>query len=376
MKILHLHDSPRIAGGATGYLSQLVAALEARGHEGALFSLEGEAGWLPQERSYCYPWAGSALRRRRDFHHHHAPLAAALGAFLEEAAPDLVHVQNWGVFRSTVFPLLAASGLPVVMTVHDFTLLDPNPWGLRREGWSSGIRRWLDRRSLERARAAVFQAVDRFLCPSEALRSGIPFPAGSARLLRLPLAPTPAPPLPGGPPRLLFAGTLYRSKGVDLLLEALSRVAPPLELDIAGQGDQEETLMARATELGLGPRVRFLGQLDAGGMAAAYAGCHAVVLASRVAENSPYLLLEGGLRGRPGIAPDRGGCPEILDPPRRGWTFRSEDPDDLARILEEVARSPEERTRRGAAARDWVARECDPAAHWDAVDSLYRDLLR
>ncbi len=353
-----------------------MAEMSTRGLESALFCLEEGADLLPDEEVFPYAWPDSALRRRLDFHHRHPPLADALQRCLERVQPDLVHVQNWGVFRSTVFPLLARAPCPVVMTVHDFTLLDPNPWGLERSGWSGPLRRWMDHRSLSKARGLVFSAVDHFLCPSEVLRTTIPFPAGRARLHRLPIPPAAAapPPAPGDPLRLFFAGTLYRSKGVDLLLEALALAPATIQLELAGQGDQEAALRQQAEALGLGTRVRFLGQLDADGMAAAYERCHLVVLPSRVPENSPLILLEAGARGRPGLASHSGGSPELLAPPERGWTFPPEDPAALGRILDGLAAEPTQTERRGAAMRDWVRRSCDPRAHWDALESLYHEI--
>lgn len=375
VKILHLHDSPRIPGGATAYLRLLATEMGRRGFQSSLYSLEEAGGGItPEEACYRYPWPRSPVRRRLHFHHHHEPLARSLRSWIEDQRPDLIHVQNWGVFRSTVFPVLAEAPCPVVMTVHDFTLLDPNPWGLDRSGLSGPLRSWLDRRSLATARRAVFSAVDRFLCPSAALRDQIPFPVGRARLLRLPIEPADAPPFPSGAIRLLFAGTLYQSKGVDLLIRALALGPGDIRVEIAGQGDQRRALEELAAELGIADRVGFLGQLDAEGMDGAYRRASLVVLPSRVAENSPLVLLEAGARGRPSLASDTGGPPELLEPPERGWCFRSEDPADLARILEQAAASPAELARRGSAMRDWVQRNCDPVAHWDAVEAVYQEI--
>ncbi len=373
--VLHLHDSPQILGGATGYLNRARLAMDARGWSQVAFSLDHAAeSFGPNSHSYRYPWPKTAWTRRRDFHRFHAPLATSLRAVLADRDPDLVHVQNWAVFRSTVFPVLEAWGGPVLMTVHDFSLLDPNPFGLPRNGLGGAIRNWLDRRSLVRARAAVFEAVRLFLCPTRALETGIPFPAGRTRLLRLPIDSAPAPPLPPQPLRLLFAGTLYRSKGVDVLLRALALGPAEATLEIAGSGDRLDALRILARELGLGKRVRFLGPLDHAGMNAAYARAHLLVLPSRVPENSPLTVLEAGVRARPAVGSHAGGVPELIAPPERGWTFPSEDPTALAAVFREAAEHPERLRTRGTAMREWVLQEFDPESHWDALDRIYREL--
>lgn len=375
MKILHLHDSPRIRGGATRYLRLLLDRLQELGHENALFCLDEAPGWAPRERAWRYPWARSALRRRLDFHAFHRPLARELRSWIDRIRPDLVHLQNWTPFRATVTPVLASSGLPVVMTVHDFGLLDPNPFGLDRSGPTGPIRRWLDRVSLASSRRRLMEMVDVFLCPSQALLDALPFPPGKARLLRLPVPafdPRPAPP---GPLRLLFAGSLYRSKGLDLLLEALAAGPSEATLEVAGEGDQLQDLFQTSRTLGLAERVRFLGRLGRERMQEAFRRCHLVVLPSRVPENSPFVLLEGGALGRPGAATHLGGAPEILAPPDRGWTFPPEDPGALAEVLGAAAADPASCAERGAALNAWIRQNCDPAAHFDAVLATYRELL-
>jgi glycosyltransferase involved in cell wall biosynthesis len=228
----------------------------------------------------------------------------------------------------------------------------------------------------------VFAAVKLFLCPTEALRDDIGLPAGKARLQRLPIAPAEAQPVPAGPPqqplRIFFAGTLYRSKGVDVLLCALAAAggaARSAQLEIAGDGDQRADLESLAAKLGLRERVVFLGRCDAARMDAAYAACHILVLPSRVPENSPLTVLEAGARGRPAIAPAAGGVPELLAE-ARGWMFPSEDVAALAQTLERVAADPAEAVARGALMRAWVRAEFAPQRHWESVESAWREVVR
>jgi len=379
LRLLHLHDAPRIQGGATAYLKRLFKEAARRGHEQWAYSLDEPAAdpALRGSQAFQYAWPASAWQRRRDFHGRHAPLAAHLSAWIAEVQPDLIHVQNCAVFRSTIFPALAASGRPVLMTVHDFSLQDPNPSGQVRSGPAGALKSWLDRRSLARSRRAVFAAVDLFLCPTDALRRGVGFPPAKARLLRLPieLAEIPAAP-PAAPFRFLFAGSLFRSKGVDILLRALQQAggaARDARLVIAGEGDQRAALESLCRELGLQHRVRFLGHCDAAQMESAYAGCHTLVLPSRVPENSPLTVLEAGARGRPAIAPDAGGVPELLAD-ERGWLCAREDAGQLAARLESAAADPAAAAARGARMRDWVRREFAPQRHWDEVEAAWREL--
>jgi glycosyltransferase involved in cell wall biosynthesis len=380
VRVLHFHDAPRIHGGATAYLKQLLPQMVLRGHENLVYGLDEAAEGLPDtiaSTHFQYQRPTSALRRRLDFHYFHAPLAEHLEKWLVAQSPDVVHIQNCAAFRSTVFPTIYKLGLPILMTVHDFTLIDPNPFGLDRSGITGGLRTLLDRRSLKADRKLVFACTKLFLCPTLALRDGIGFPSERSRLQRLPIQPAELLPLPTDHLRIFFAGTLFRSKGVDLLIEALSTSShaalQQATLQIAGSGDCEVELRQQVARAGLTARVKFLGFCNEEQMAAAYAASNLQVLPSRVPENSPLTVLEAGARGRPSLASHAGGVPELL-PPNRGWTFVSEDVASLRRQLENLAGDLATLASHGAAMREWVRTEFAPQRHWDDVDFCYHEL--
>ena len=380
MRILHFHDAPRIHGGATAYLKQLLPQMASRGHENLLFCLDEAPQGFPDALDtdfFAYQRSSSPIRRRLDFHHFHAPLAEHLEEWVTAQSPDVVHIQNCAAFRSTIFPTIYKMGLPILMTVHDFTLIDPNPFGLDRSGLTGGLSSWLDKRSLRADRKRVFDSVKLFLCPTEALRDGVGFPSERSRVQRLPIQPAEALPLPNDHLRLFFAGTLFRSKGVDLLIEALSSSSDPAlqqaTLQIAGSGDLESQLRERVLDAGLESRVKFLGFCNAEQMAAAYAESNLQVLPSRVPENSPLTVLEAGARGRPSLASHAGGVPELL-PPERGWTFVSEDVGSLREQLERLAADLPSLASHGVAMREWVRTEFAPQRHWDGVSACYNEL--
>ncbi len=361
----------------------MVAEASRRGHSQWGFSLDEEMA-LPEltaQLAFRYSWPESSLRRRLDFHRHHEPLAASLRAWIAQVQPELIHIQNLTAFRSTVFPVLGSQAAPVLMTAHDFSLADPNPAGLSRVGWTGRLKSLLDRASLARSRREAFRAVDRFLCPTEALRWGVGFPEPRSRLQRLPIelaeiAPW-RPLLNNNPLQLFFAGSLYRSKGVDLLLQALPLLrgaARGAALEIAGSGDQQAALEQLCKDLGLSERVRFLGHCGASAMEEAYSRCHLLVLPSRVPENSPLTVLEAGARGRASLASGRGGSPELLAEDR-GWTFRNEDVQDLAQGIERAVADPQELQARGLRMRAWVRQEFQPQRHWDDLEAHRQDLV-
>ncbi|MBC8370871.1 MAG: glycosyltransferase family 4 protein [Planctomycetes bacterium] len=378
MKILHFHDSPHIHGGATQYLNQVLAALSAAGHQNHLFSIGPciESSNLTQHHSFEYQWAKSPLRRRKDFLGIHQPLADKLNAAIAEVAPDLIHIHNCTTFRKTVFSTILYTEQKSVMTVHDFSL----NWSASPQRKKGGLRALLanlaNRPQHSKAKGIVLDSVDMFLCPTKAIMDGLDLPVSKSFLHRLPILPDTQTELPSDKLRMLFAGTLFRSKGVDVLLDALSMLEPSIEfeLEIAGSGDQLGALQQQVVDCGLSAKVRFLGQLSAAEMSGAYQRANLQVLPSRVPENSPLTVLEAGIRGRASIASHAGGVPELISE-SRGWTFTPESSPDLANKINEIANDLGTLAVKGKNMQKWVHIECGPPKHWAQLQSHYKQLI-
>lgn len=110
---------------------------------------------------------------------------------------------------------------------------------------------------------------------------------------------------------LLFVGELRMLKGVDVLLDALARLAGEgrtITATIVGDGPDQGDLLARATTLNLTGAVDFAGALPA---RTAFARGRVLVVPSR-AESLPYIVLEAAAAGMPIIATKVGGMAEIF----------------------------------------------------------------
>jgi glycosyltransferase involved in cell wall biosynthesis len=355
-----------------------LAALSDAGHQNHLFSLSPciENSNLTQHHSFEYQWAKSPIRRRKDFLGIHQPLADKLNAVIAEVAPDLIHIHNCTTFRKTVFSTILYTEPKSVMTVHDFSL----NWSSSPQRKTGGLRAFLanlaNRPQHSKARDIVLDSVDMFLCPTKAIMDGLDLPVSKSLLHRLPIQPDTQTELPSDKLRMFFAGTLFFSKGVDVLLEALSMLEPSIEfeLEIAGSGDQSGALQQQVADYGLSAKVRFLGQLSAAEMNSAYHRANVQVLPSRVPENSPLTVLEAGIRGRASIASHAGGVPELI-PGSRGWTFPSESSPDLANKISEIANDLGILAVKGGNMQKWVRSEFDPARHWAQLQANYKQLI-
>jgi glycosyltransferase involved in cell wall biosynthesis len=146
-------------------------------------------------------------------------------------------------------------------------------------------------------------------------------------------APLPAPP---GARRLLALGRLHPNKGFDILLRALA-LLPEAHLSLAGEGPERPALEALAGELGLGPRLAFLGwRQDAGALLAA---CEVFVCPSRH-EPLGNVVLEAWSAARPIVATAAEGPAALIRPGETGLLVPKEDPAALAAAIRGLLAEP------------------------------------
>jgi glycosyltransferase involved in cell wall biosynthesis len=176
-------------------------------------------------------------------------------------------------------------------------------------------------RVLRLARDAELKHAAHVFTPSEYLRElALSWGVDSTRVSVL---PNPTPPVPVLAPReelrrgfelagptLAFAGRLTAQKSLRVALEAVASV-DGIELLIAGEGDELETLEQDVAELGLIDRVRFLGALPRARVVELFAAADASILSSTW-ENFPHAVVEALAVGTPVIATSTGGVSEVV----------------------------------------------------------------
>jgi glycosyltransferase involved in cell wall biosynthesis len=146
---------------------------------------------------------------------------------------------------------------------------------------------------------------------------------------------------------------LNPQKGHADLLQAMARVwaeAPQARLQLAGAGPLRAELEAKTHSLGLNGRVAFLGLVTGDQLPELLAGTDVMVLPSYW-EGLPVSLIEGLSAGKPIVASDAGGNPELVRHGENGLIFAAGDVEALSAALLELARHPERLRAMGEAAR-------------------------
>lgn len=169
---------------------------------------------------------------------------------------------------------------------------------------------------------------------------------------------------PSGPV-LLFVGRIEPQKGVGELLEAFERVhaaRPDVTLALVGDGVWRDR--AEAARDRFGGRLVVAGPRPFAEIPKWMAACDLVTLPSHN-EGTPNVLLEGLAMGRPAVATNVGGIPDVLADPRSGIVVPVKNAGALADGL------------LSALARTWSedeARACGPIS-WSDSAGILEDVL-
>ena len=141
---------------------------------------------------------------------------------------------------------------------------------------------------------------------------------------------------------LVFVGRLVSDKGVDILLEAVARLARQgltPSLTIIGDGPEAPRLREQAHRLGIAERVGFLG-IRTGEELVRLMNRHAIlVVPSRYNEPFGIVALEGIACGCVVVGSEGGGLRDAIG--ACGPTFRNGDVEGLATVLARLLRHPE-----------------------------------
>jgi glycosyltransferase involved in cell wall biosynthesis len=170
-------------------------------------------------------------------------------------------------------------------------------------------------------------------------------------------------------------GSLYAIKGHSYLLDAARLVIakhPKTLFLLIGRGPLRDELERHSLELGLRHHVRFLGfRTDIPDLLRA---ADTFVLPS-LSEGLPLSMLEAMAAGKPAIATNVGGVPEVIKDGESGFLIPSRNPDVIADRLIRLIRSPELARGLGTTGQSLVRSKYDLPQVVRQYEELYDRLL-
>jgi len=370
MKVLMINKFYYLRGGTERYCLDMTKLLQRKGHKIIPFSMNHERNW---ESEYAHYFVEEiSFERSADFRRPLASLRAAMKAIyswearrkldslIKDEKPDIAYLHNiHHQISLSILPLLKKYGIPIIWRLHDYSLFCPNSLfysrghiceacgggryyeivlrgcrrGSRAASLIAGLAAYLDRW------LGLSDLVDLFIAPSHFLKAKMgQHGLNAERVIVMPnfielsaFATTPSNHARGEGQKegyLLYFGRLSREKGLRTLIQAVAQV-PGSRLKIAGEGPQRQELEALAGRRARG-RVTFVGYQRAERLLDILRNAEIVILPSEWYENCPYAILEAFAAGKPVIASDIGGIPELIEDGRDGLLFKPGNVGELA----------------------------------------------
>lgn len=319
-----------------------------------------------------------------------------LEQLLDRFQPDVAHLHNiYHQLSPSILTTLKRRGIPIVLTLHDYKLICPNyelftenEICMRCKGhryYNAMLHNCLkDSKALSalamfemylhKAMQVYEKSVDCFISPSQFLHDQVL--AWGEQVKRLEVIPNFIGDTIANAGEIgydyLYAGSLSRAKGVDILLDNFLQNRYSSRLLLAGNGPLEARIQDAARN---NSNIVFLGQLTKLQLQEQLRNCRAVIVPSRLHDNFPYAVLEAFAAGKPVIGSRRGGIPELVQHRQTGWLFEPTKPDSLTAALTEATQNNDlvQACGRRALVR---AQLLNPQQHYEQILAIYQSLQR
>lgn len=321
-----------------------------------------------------------------------------INLLLNNFKPEIVHLHNiYHHLTPSILPELKKRGIPIVQTVGDYHLISPN-YFMYHDGeiceitkpnkYYKAIAHKCVKGSYLKSLLEITEKylylvlgwernyVDRFLAPSDFMRTklieyGIP----ENKVTTLPYFIDSTKYRPNYEPGkyILYFGRLSEEKGLKVLLKVMKQL-PRIKLVIAGTGPQEEELRMMNSELG-NRNVEFVGFKSGHELLNLIENCRFTVLPSVWYEVFGLSILESFACGKPVIASNIGGMPEVIDHGENGLLVKPDNVSELSDAIDNLWKSVTRIRNMGKIGRNITEKKYNKAIHYDQIMRIYSKYL-
>ncbi len=387
--------------GSETYVHELVRILEGRGDTVLPFSMRDERNWptkyqdnfisridysnistmsLVEKASIFFRaiYSIEAVRKIRKIIKSEKPDIAIINSIHNQISPSILHE-------------LKNHGVPVVYTIHEYSLICPNyrlySHGSICEKCRSGMyfNCFLKKCLKDSSQASLLGTIshqvhsllglfdsniDAYIAPSKFIKDKHVewgFNEDKIHVINNPLDVSGYTPSKKGDYGL-YLGGLYEEKGVLDLLEIFKNISVPLK--IAGDGTLKDVVQDHARRY---DNIEYLGfQKDIDELVS---NSMFTFLFSRWWDNYPYSILESFAYGKPVVASNIGGIPEIVDDGVNGILVAPGEPENTGSKILSLYEDKQLRDRMGVSARKKVEDNNSPDKYYHELTRLYESLF-
>lgn len=409
MKIILVNNFISLKGGSEKYTIQLGEILKENGHEVFYFATDRDSFDNNFENIELFPKYFNFRNESKSkqiqnifklFYNMEAKKKLEL--LIKKVEPDIVHFNciNYHL-TSSVIQICKKYKIPTLMTLHDIRFCCPGGTLLKGKKHYCEDQPCLQRTTLpcilnkcknknlfESIISAtelyfvrflgIYKNIDSFICPSEAIynlaiKAG--FEKTKLNILYNFLDKETSKIIPKykDDNYFLYAGRLVEEKGINYLLEAMSKISNEIKLNIAGSGDQEKKLREMAQNMQL-QNVNFLGFISEDNLKNTFENCIATILPCNYFEAFGLSIIESFAYGKPVIASNIGAISEIIDNGKNGVMFEVGDVDKLAEHIKELFYNRNKSNEMGINARVSI-QKYNPNNYYNELIALYNNLI-
>lgn len=404
MKILLANNFYYNRGGDCTYLFSVKKLLEDKGHKVIIFSMHHPKNFDSEYSNYFVSYINYAevVKRinlingikvlNRAIYSYEARLK--IEKLINREKPDIVHLHN--IHRHLTPSILYSVkkyGIPIIWTLHDYTLICSNTtflcrgkicerckrinyfWPLivrcKKESFAASAMAAIE--STMHMIMGVYDLADIFISPSEfVMKKFIEYKFKKDKIINLShfVESVTRNEREDVGDYYLYVGRISEEKGVKTLIDAASRVKKH-RLKIVGDGPLREEMVTYAKLKNTSNTVEFLGYKSRRDVIELLRSCRFVVVPSEWYENFPFTILEAFASGKPVIGARLGGIPELVKDHKTGLTFEPGNADDLGEKIIYFMHHRDKIIKMGENARRFVEEKLSPEIHYKKLMGIY-----
>lgn len=416
MKILLVNNFYYNRGGDCTYLFSLQDILKKKGHQVIVFSMHHPLNFKSEFSDYFVSHinyeeelksrnfiTGFKVIKRTIYS---AESKRKIEELIKIEKPDIAHIQNiHHHITPSIFSILKKYNIPIIWTLHDYTVICPNTSFLcrgmicerckkRKYYWPLILRCKKD--SLRASTMAAIEAtvhtvmkfyryVDFYIAPSRFLKNKfIEYGIEKEKMVFLNNFNCYVDSDTENDVKekyFVYLGRLSEEKGVKTLIDASIKLftsekitvgnESTYKLKLIGDGPMKNALKSYVKSHCVDDRIEFVGHKSHNEAMDILKYSKFLVLPSKTYENFPYSVLEAFSMGKPVVGSRIGGIPELVKNWETGLLFEPGNHEILALKIEFLIKHPEKAEALGKNAKESLSGEISTENHYSKLMELY-----
>lgn len=398
MKVLLYNDTYQHLGGAETYCLELMSKLPDYGHE-VYWLAHGEQEPAAANHIVLPHFNEGKLNYFYSKYFFNQKAYQAIKQKLEEIQPDVVHLHHDRYYTFSVAKALKELKIPVVQTVHDYTMLCPSQYypdlyydtpntKSRKENcklicsqgnclpWKSKLGHPF---AHDRKRKIVQNQIQSFIAPSIKLKEYLEL-AGFENVHFIPFfvdkkkwsfnSERAAENV------VLFVGRVETNKGIHFLIQSiieLKKTINNIQLIIAGTGSQIPIIQEKIKQEKLDSFIQLTGFVDYDKIGEYYEKANVLVVPSLDMEQFGLIGIEGLASGTAVIGSDTGGIPEWCIHEKTGLLFNPEKPEELTGLVKLILSDREFARKLTQQGMEHLKKTYNPNQHFYKLQEVYKN---